>query len=96
MSLPDWKLWKPAVDEEYNSLVENKVFELVDPPPGVNIIGSRWLFKKKYDVNGELFRYKARLVAQGFTQVHGTDYFEAYAPVVDPATMRTILTISAN
>ena len=57
--------------EEYKSMQDNKVWELVPLPEGVKLIGCKWLFKTKRDSNGNVERYKARLVAKGFTQKEG-------------------------
>ena len=50
-------------------------------PEGSNVIGTRWVFKNKTDEQGVVTRNKARLVAQGYTQVEGVDFDEAFAPV---------------
>ena len=64
------------------SLQENDVWDLVELPPGRKIVGSKWVFKKKIGADGTVERYKARLVAQGYTQKYGTDYDETFCPVV--------------
>ena len=64
-----------------NSLIENKTWDIVERPPGVNAIGGKWIFKEKRDANGEISRYKARLVAQSFSQQEGIDYEDTFAPV---------------
>ena len=61
--------------------MKNGTWELVKAPENKNVIGCKWVFKTKYDVNGEINRFKARLVAQGFTQQPGIDYNEVSAPV---------------
>jgi hypothetical protein len=53
---------------------------LVDPPHGVNVIGTKWVFKNKHGEDGEVVRNNARLVAQGYSQVEGQDYGEIFAP----------------
>lgn len=53
---------------EIQALRDNDTFELVDPPPGVNIIGTMIAFRVKEDENGSIERLKARICAQGFTQ----------------------------
>lgn len=59
-------------------------------------MGSKWIFKVKYKSNGTIERHKSRLVAQGFTQTPGLDYFDTFSPVINPVTMRIILTIVAS
>ena len=73
--------WKKALEEEYKSLMNNDTWELVPPPEDANIVGSKWVFKIKHDANGDVDRYKARLVAQGVSKTHGIDYEEVFSPV---------------
>jgi hypothetical protein len=54
---------------------------LVDPPHGVNVIVTKWVFKNKQEKNGEAVRHKARLVAQGYGQVEGQNFEEIFAHV---------------
>ena len=61
------KKWQEAMKEEVKSMDDHKVFTETRLPPEHKMIGSKWVFKRKLQNNGE-FRYKARLVAQGFTQ----------------------------
>ena len=61
---------------------------------GRNIISTRWVFKIKQQANGSISKFKARLVARGFTQVEGLNYFETYAPVVRVESLRTMLAIA--
>ena len=75
---------------------ENHVADLVDPPEGANVIGTRWVLSKKFDADGKLVKYKARLVAQGFTQREGVDYHSTYAPVIAAPSLRLMLSITAN
>jgi len=63
----------------------------MDTPKGVNVVGSKWVFRAKKDAVGKVVRYKARLVVQGFSQVPGVDYFNTFAPVAQLASIRTVL-----
>ncbi|CAI7796376.1 unnamed protein product [Closterium sp. NIES-53] len=72
MSSAEATEWERALQEEYDSLMANDVYELVPMPPGAYLVGSRWVFKKKLGPNGEVKRYKARLVAQGTRLGGGT------------------------
>ena len=78
------------------SLRLNKVWELVEPPPNRRIIGSKWVFKRKVDADGEVERYKARLVAQGCTQRFGLDYEETFSPVVRFESIRSAIALGAQ
>lgn len=93
---PDWADWERALDEELATLHEAGTWEIVEPPPGANIVGSKWVFKAKKDADGNIARKKARLVAQGFSQVPGIDYFDTYAPVARLASIRTVLALAAR
>ena len=78
---PDWPDWEQALAEELTTLHEAGTWEIVELLPGVNIVGSKWVFKAKKDAEGNVAHKKARLVAQGFSQIPGIDYFDTYAPV---------------
>jgi hypothetical protein len=67
--------------EELNNFAHNEVWELVKRPSDHNIIGTKWVFQNKQDENGVIMRNKARLVAQGYSQVIGLDFDEIFAPV---------------
>uniref|UniRef100_A0AAV1UD36 Reverse transcriptase Ty1/copia-type domain-containing protein n=1 Tax=Peronospora matthiolae TaxID=2874970 RepID=A0AAV1UD36_9STRA len=88
--------WKAAMDAEIKSLSQHKTWELVDLPPGKKMIGSRWLFKVKLNADVSINKFKARLVAQGFTQQFGVDFNEKFAPVAKQTTVRTVLSIAAG
>ena len=60
--------WREALNSEYESLIDNGTWELVPPPESKNIVGSKWVLKVKRDDNGNLDQFKARLVAQGYSQ----------------------------
>ncbi|CAA7262723.1 unnamed protein product [Cyclocybe aegerita] len=92
---PDWPLWEKAILEELAVLKAAGTWELVDAPPGANIVGSKWVFRAKKDAAGNVVRYKARLVAQGFSQVPGIDYFDTFAPVACLASIRAVLAMAA-
>lgn len=86
--------WMQALEAEYNSLVKSETWELVPPPDDANIVGSKWVFKVKRKANGEVDRYKARLVAQGYTQTYGIDYEEVFSPVARYSSIRTLLALA--
>ena len=70
-----------AMQEELNNFERNQVWELVERPK-TNVIGTKCVFQNKQDEHGVVTRNKARLVAQGFTQVEGLDFEEIFARVV--------------
>ena len=72
--------WNEAMNEEYKSMQDNKVWELVPLPEGVKPIGCKWIFKTKQDSKGNVKRYKARLVAKDYTQKEGIDFKETFSP----------------
>ncbi|GKE01585.1 ribonuclease H-like domain-containing protein [Tanacetum coccineum] len=69
------------MSDEYNVLIKNDTSTLVHQPKDANIVHSIWLFHHKYLADGTLSRYKARLVANGSTQVEGIDVDGTFSPV---------------
>lgn len=81
---------------EYNLLLEYNTCDLVDRPTDIKVISSKWVFHIKRFQNGEIDKYKARLVARGCEQKFGVDYVEVYAPVAQIQTIRTPLALSVE
>ncbi len=94
MRSAEWSHWQEAIDTEYKSLQERQTWSLVVKPTGRKIVDIKWVFKIKRNTNGTIAKYKARLVARGFTQEHGIDYIETFAPTVKLSTIRVILTLA--
>jgi hypothetical protein len=90
------ELWQKSMDEEMRSLLENDTWELVERPEGVKPILMKWVYKVKQDAQGNVERYKSRLVAKGFLQKQGVDFEEVYAPVSKHTTLRALLAIVAQ
>lgn len=90
------EFWAAACQAEIDSLGDMKTWILQDLPPGFKAIGTKWVFDIKYNLDGTLNRFKARLVAQGFTQRPGQDYNEVFAPVAKHATIRYIISLAAH
>ncbi|CAM8905238.1 unnamed protein product [Rhodiola kirilowii] len=82
------------MQEELGEFQRNDVWDLVPQPDDVNVIGTKWIFKNKSDEQGNITRYKARLVAQGYTQIEGVDFDETFAPVVRLEAIRLLLALS--
>ena len=80
--------------EELATLKATGTWVLEEAPPGANIIGSKWVFKAKKDAVGFIAHLKARLVAQGFSQIGGVDYDDTYAPVARLASSRAIIAMA--
>ena len=79
------------MEAEMRSLRRNDVWELVALPENRQVVGSKWVYKVKVDGDGQVERYKARLVAQGYTQRKGADYDETFSPVVRMESLRTVV-----
>ena len=65
----DWPKWDEAIQKELDSLKKSGTWELVKRPPGANVVNSKWAFRIKKNAAGEIEKYKAHLVARGFTQI---------------------------
>ncbi|GAA0148629.1 transmembrane signal receptor [Lithospermum erythrorhizon] len=88
--------WRQAILDEYTSLVQNNIWELVPLTNAHNLIGSKWLYRVKLDPDSSISRYKERLVAQGFKQQYGLNFDQTFSRVIKPATIRTLLTIAVT
>ncbi|GJV39355.1 retrotransposon protein, putative, ty1-copia subclass [Tanacetum coccineum] len=91
---PEFDKWLDAMNVEMKSMKDNEVWDLVDLPPDGKTVGSKWLFKKKTDMDGVVHTYKARLVAKGFTQTYRVDYEETFSPVADIRAIRILIAIT--
>ena len=90
------KEWKTAIDSEYESLIENETWELVELPSERKAIGCKWVFKVKHASNGEVERFKARLVAKGYAQKYGVDFEETFSPVVRLSSIRALIAFAVQ
>nr|GEW46613.1 hypothetical protein [Tanacetum cinerariifolium] len=87
--------WIDAMNAEIQSMIDNMVWVLVNLPPNCKIVGSKWIFKKRTDMDGIVHTYKARLVAKGYTQLYGVDYEETFSPVADIRAIKILISIAA-
>ena len=87
---PEADQWQLAMQEEMDSLAKNGTWTMERNTGGQRVVDNRWVFKRKLDDDGNTTRYKARMVARGFSQVKGVDYNETFIPV-----MRTLMALAA-
>ena len=74
-------VWMPSMQAEINALNANGTWSLVPLPPGKKVVGSTWVLRTKRNSDGSIVKRKSRLVAQGFTQIHGLNFDETFSPV---------------
>lgn len=86
--------WRDAMQREIDALEANHTWSLVPLPSGQRAISSKWVYKIKYNPDGTIERYKARLVARGYTQIEGVDFHETFAPVAKLVTVRCLLAVA--
>ncbi|GJS28665.1 retrotransposon protein, putative, ty1-copia subclass [Tanacetum coccineum] len=87
--------WLNATNVKMQSMKDNKVWDLVDLPPNGKTVGSKWLFKKKTDMDEAVHTYKAPLVAKVYTQTSGINYEETFSPITDIRAIRILIAIAA-
>jgi hypothetical protein len=88
--------WRKAMFEEMQSIEENSTWELADLPRGHKPIGLKWVFKVKRDEQGNIAKYKARIVAKGYVQREGVDFEEVFAPVARLDSVRLLIAMAAQ
>nr|GEZ83412.1 putative retrotransposon Ty1-copia subclass protein [Tanacetum cinerariifolium] len=87
--------WLKGMNTEMQSMKDNQVWYLVDLPSNGRIVGCKWLFKKKTDMDGNVHTFKACLMAKGFTQTYEVDYGKIFSPAADIRAIRILLAIVA-
>ena len=86
--------WREAINEELWNLDTHQTWCYTSLPGNQKAIGCKWVFRVKYNSDGSIERLEARLVVQGFYQVHGIDYTETFAPTIRRKSMRIFLAIA--
>ena len=83
------EVWKKVMQEEYQSIMKNGVWEIVPGPSDKSVVTPKWIYKIKHIVGGSIDKYKDRFVARGFSQKEGIDYEETFAPTTRYTTIRS-------
>ena len=96
LNSPESNYWKEAMKTVMNSIYDNNVWKLAKLPDGVNPVSCKWNFKRKINPDGSLNVFKARLVAQGYSQTLGINYGDTYSPVIRFETIRTVLSLTVQ
>lgn len=91
LTCEDKDKWVDAIKDELINCVKRKIWRKEKRPEKANVVGSKWVFKLKRDEHGNIKQYKARVVAQGFSQKEGIDYEETFAAVATSAALRLML-----
>ena len=88
--------WRKVMEEEIQTLKQNQTWDLVPRPKDVKPISSKWVYKVKTRTNGSVERYKAHLIARGFSQQYGLDYDETFSPVAKITTVCVLLALAVS
>lgn len=93
---PNHTKWKAAMEEEMRAFNENNTWILVKRLLNKRVINKKWVFKVKTDKQGNVIRFKARLVVKGCSQKLGFDYMDTYTLVANIVTVRTLLSLALH
>jgi hypothetical protein len=92
----DWPSWEKAMGSEINMLRHMGTWETMPHLAGKNIVGCKWVYCIKWKADGSINKYKAWLVAHGFTQIYGVDYLDTFLPMAKLVSIHMILTTMAQ
>ena len=95
MNSIDASFWREVVSSEMDSVWNNKTWYLTDLPHGRKTIGCKWIFRKKLRIYGTIEKFKVRLVAKGFKQKEGVDFFDTYSPITRITTIRMLIALAS-
>ena len=87
--------WRKTMDAEIEAIERSDTWELTNLPTEAKKVGVKWVYKTKFNENGEVDKYKAQLVAKGYTQEHEVDYTEVSAPIARLDTIRVVISLAA-
>jgi hypothetical protein len=88
---PEADHWAKVMKTEITQLECLHTWEIVNPPPGANIINSGFVFHQKCDVKGNIASHKARFIGKGYSQVYRVDYYETFSPSVKMSSQQVVL-----
>ncbi|CAL2259639.1 unnamed protein product [Prunus armeniaca] len=88
--------WQLAMKAELDALQLNRTWTLVPLPHGHKLIGCKWVYKIKYNLDSSIKHYKARLVAKGYTQIEGVDCSETFSPTAKITTLCYLLSVATT
>ena len=94
ISSPEAFNWKQAMKIEYDSLSDNKTWDVVKTPEDKQVVGGKWVYSKKFNKNNDFTKYKARYVARGFSQVSGINYYETFSPTARLTSIRVLMQLN--